>query len=262
MLICLLFHCYGRISRSLIWKLGFTEARWKDCSRGEGSQLLKGILVGIPEEAGKKSVHHRFSCSVVSNSLWPRGLQHTRLPCSSPTPGACSNSWLSSQWCHPTISSSVVPFSSCLQSFPASGSFPMSQLFTSGDQGIRTSASASVFSMNVQDWFPLEWTGSPCSSRDSQESSPIPQFQVSILWRSAFFMVQLSHPYLTTCGHLLGVESNGRVSEDRKRLTWKARVMERSEGRAGVGKGNGGGEDHSRHPSMYKGSVVEGDRLT
>ena len=95
----------------------------------------------------------QFSCSVVSNSLRPHGLQHTRPPCPSPTPRACSNSCPSSRWWHPTISSSVVPFS-CLQSFAASVSFPVSQFFASGDQSIRTSASASVLSMNIQDWFP------------------------------------------------------------------------------------------------------------
>ena len=106
----------------------------------------------------------QFSLSVVSDSLWPHGLQHTRPPCSSPTPRAYPNSCPLSRWCHPTISSSVVPFSSCLQSFPESGSFPMSQLFAPGGQSIggqsnRVSASASVFPMNIQDWFPLGWTG-------------------------------------------------------------------------------------------------------
>ena len=100
-----------------------------------------------------------FSCLVMSHSLWPHGLQHTRLPCPSPSPRACSNSCLLSQWCHPTISSSVVPFSSCLQSFPASGSFLMSWLFTSGGQSIGALASASVFPKNIQDWFPLGLTG-------------------------------------------------------------------------------------------------------
>ena len=100
----------------------------------------------------------QFSRSVVSNSLWPDGLQHTRLPCPSPTPGAYSNSCPSSRWCHPTISSSVGPFSSHLQSFPASGSFPMSQFFTSGGQSIRISASASVLPRNIQDWFPFGLT--------------------------------------------------------------------------------------------------------
>ena len=96
----------------------------------------------------------QFSCSALSNSLWPYGLQHTRLPCPSPIPRACSNSCASSQWCHATIWSSVVPFSSCLQSFPASGSFPMSQFFSSGGQSI--GASASVLPMNIQD-FRIDW---------------------------------------------------------------------------------------------------------
>ena len=101
----------------------------------------------------------QFSCSVVSDSLWPYGLQHTRLPCPSPTPGAYSKSCPLSWWCHPTISSSVIPFSSHLQSFPTSGSFQMSQLFASGGQSNGVSASASVLPMNIQDLFPLEWTG-------------------------------------------------------------------------------------------------------
>ena len=94
----------------------------------------------------------------MSNSLQPHGLQHARLPYPSPPPRACSNSCPSSQWCHPTISSSVIPFSSCLQSFPASGSFPMSQLFASSGQRIGPSVSASVLPMNIQDWFPLGLT--------------------------------------------------------------------------------------------------------
>ena len=101
----------------------------------------------------------RFSCSVVSDSLRPHGLQHVRLPCPATTPGIYSNSCPLSWWCHPTISSSVGPFSSHLQSFPESGSFQMSQFFTSGGQSIRVSASTSIFPMNIQDWFPLGWTG-------------------------------------------------------------------------------------------------------
>ena len=100
----------------------------------------------------------QFSCSVVSDSLRPHGLQHARPPCPSPTPGVYPNSCPLSQWCHPTISSSVIPFS-CPQSFLASGSFQMSQLFTSGGQSIGVSASASVLPMNTQDWSPLGWTG-------------------------------------------------------------------------------------------------------
>ena len=99
----------------------------------------------------------QFSCSVVSDSLWPNGLQHIRLPCPSPTPRAYSNSCPSHRWCHPTISSSVLPFSSRFQSFPASGPFQMSQLFASGGQSIGVSASASVLPVNIQDWFPLGW---------------------------------------------------------------------------------------------------------
>ena len=101
----------------------------------------------------------QFSCSVVSDSLPPHGLQHTRSPCPSPTPRVYPNSCPLSWWCHPTISSSVDPFSFCLQSFLASGSFPMSQFFTSGGQSIGASASTSVFPVNTQDWTPLGWTG-------------------------------------------------------------------------------------------------------
>ena len=100
----------------------------------------------------------QFSHSVVSDSLWPHEPQHTRPPCPSPTPRVYSNSRPSTQWCHPTISSSVVPFSSCPQSFPTSGSFPVSQFFASGGQRIGVSASTSVLPMNIHDWSPLGWT--------------------------------------------------------------------------------------------------------
>ena len=116
----------------------------------------------------------QFSRSVMSDSLRPHKPQHARPPCPSPTPGDHPNSCPLSQWCHPTISLSVVPFS-CPQSFPALGSFPMSQFFTSGGQSIGVSASTSVFPMNTQDWSLQD--GSPCSPRDSQESSPTPQFK-------------------------------------------------------------------------------------
>ena len=123
-----------------------------------------------------------FSHSVMSNSLWPHGLQHASLPCPSQSPRVCSNSCPLHQWCHPTISSSIIPFS-CPQSFPASGSFAMSQLFASGGQSIQCFASAPVLSMNIQGWFPLDglvW--SPCCPRDSQESSPAPQFKSANYW--------------------------------------------------------------------------------
>ena len=113
--------------------------------------------------------------STTPGILQARTLEWIAISYPSPTPGVYSNSCPLSRWCHPTISSSVVPFSSCLQSFPASGSFQMSQFFASGGQSIEVSAAASVLPMNIQDWFPLGWTGSPCSPRDSQESSPTSQ---------------------------------------------------------------------------------------
>ena len=134
----------------------------------------------------------------MSDSLGPHGLQHSRLPCRSPIPWAYSNWCPSSPWCHPTISSSVVPFSSCLHSSPASGSFLRSHFFALGGQSIGVSTSASVLPMNIQDWFPLRWlVGSPCSPRDSQESST-PQFKSINSLVLSFFMVQLLYPHMTT----------------------------------------------------------------
>ena len=143
------------------------------------------------------------SSSVMSNSLWPHGLLHTRSPCPLPTPGVYSNSCLSSRWCHPTISSSAVPFSSRLQSFPASGAFQMSQFFASGGQSIVVSASTSVLPMNIQDWFHLRWTGwifllSKGLSRVLKSLLQHHSSKASIFLCSAFFMVQTSHPYMTT----------------------------------------------------------------
>ena len=136
------------------------------------------------------------SCSVLSDPLQPRGLQHARLPCPTLSPRVCSNSCSSNQWCLPAISSSVILFS-CLQSFLASGSFPISQLFVSGSQ--RIGASASVLPVDIQDWFPLGLTGLILLSRGlSRVSSPAPQLKASILRCWAFFMVQLSHLYMTT----------------------------------------------------------------
>ena len=130
----------------------------------------------------------QFSRSVVSDILRPRGLQHARISYPSSTPRACSNSCPLSQWCHPTISSSVIPFSSCLQSFPTSGSFPMSQFFALGGQSIGVSASASVLPMNIQDWFPLGLTGefSLQSKRLSRVSSN------TTVQKHQFFSTQLS----------------------------------------------------------------------
>ena len=121
-----------------------------------------GDQSSIPESersSGEGNDSVQVSHSVVSDSLWSHGLKHARLPCPSPTPGAYSNSCPSSWWCHPTISSSVICFSSHLQSFPSSGSFPMSQFLASGGQSIGVSASAPVLPMNIQYWFSLGWTG-------------------------------------------------------------------------------------------------------
>ena len=119
----------------------------------------------------------QFSCSVVSNSLWLHGPQHTRLLSPSPTPGDYSNSCPLSRWCHPTISSSVIPFSSFLQSSPASGAFAVSQFFASGSQSIGALASASFQWLFRTDFFQDGLVGSPCSPRDSQKYSPAPQFK-------------------------------------------------------------------------------------
>ena len=136
----------------------------------------------------------QFSCSVMSDSLQPHGLQHARPPSPSPTPGVYSDSWQSSQWCHPIISSSVVPFSSCLQSFPGSGSFPVSQFFASGGQSIGVSASASVVPMNTQVWFPLGWTG--WISWQSKGLSRV--FSSTTVQKHQFFSINFQHPYMTT----------------------------------------------------------------
>ena len=143
----------------------------------------------------------QISRSVVSDSLWPHGLQHARLPCPSPTPGACSNSGPLSRWCHPTISSSVVPFSSHLQSFPASGSFSMSQFFASGGQRKYWSYSFSISPSNEysglisfrMDWLDLLAVQGTVKNLLQHHSS-----KSSILQCSAFFIVQLPHSYMTT----------------------------------------------------------------
>ena len=130
----------------------------------------------------------RYCCCLVAKwclTLWRHGLQHTRTPCASPSPQACSNPCPLSQWCHPTSSSFVVPFSSCLQSFPVSGSFPVSQFFASGDQSIGISASASVLPMNIQGWFPLDWLlWSPCSPSVIYDLIEIGCFVMTSHWAS------------------------------------------------------------------------------
>ena len=154
-------------------------------------QTLASVFLSLSTSVINPCLFHRplvsqFSCSVVSDSLRPHGLQHARPPCPLPTPRVYSKSL--SWWCRPTFSSSVIPFSSCLQSFPASGSFQMSQLFTLGGQSIGVSASASVLSMNIQDWSPLGLSGliSLQSKSVLQHYSSKP----SIFW--------FSHPYMTT----------------------------------------------------------------
>ena len=154
-----------------------------------GLSFLKNnrLLMNVDVINQNQSVS-QFSHSVMSNSLQPHGLKHARLPCPSPTPGAYSKFCSSSQWCHPTISSSVIPFSSHLQLIPASGSFLVSQFFTSCGQSIGVSASTWVLPMNTQDWFPLEWTG--WISLQSKGLSRV--FSNTTVQKHQFFDAQLS----------------------------------------------------------------------
>ena len=140
----------------------------------------------------------QFSRSVVSDPLWLHWLQHIRLPFPSPTPGACSNSCTSSRWCHPAILSSIGPFSSRLQSFPALGSFPKGQFFGLGGQSIGVSTLPSVLSMNIQYWFPLGLTGLISLQSEGLSRVFSNNSKASILRRSDFFIIQLSHPCTTT----------------------------------------------------------------
>ena len=164
--------------------------------------------------SGTSSV--QFSFSVISDSLWPHEPQHARPPCPSPTPRVYPNSCPLSWWCHPAISFSVIPFSSCPQSLPASGCFQMSQLFTSGGQSIGVSASASVLPVNTQDWSPLGWTGwitlqSKGLSRVSNTTVQKHQF-----FNTQLFIVQLSHPYMTT-GKTMALTSRPYTHSQRQR---------------------------------------------
>ena len=152
------------------------------------------------DEATQTLSSVQFSHSVMSNSLWPHEWQHARPPCPSPTPGIHSNSCPSSWWCHPTISFSVIPFSSCLQPFLASGSFPVSLFFTSCGQLIGVSASASVLPMNIQRWFPSRWTDWNLLAVQGTLKSLLQHHssKASILQCSALFIVQLLHSYMTS----------------------------------------------------------------
>ena len=179
-------------SRSLPGCPRARSAHWQPGIGAQGWISKEGAAPKVPGKTTSLQQYLwgsvQFRHSVVSDSLWPHGLQHTRPPCPSPAPGVYSNSCPLSQWCHPNISSSVIPFSSCLQSFPASGSFLMSQLFESGGQSIGVSASASVLPMKIQDWFPLGWTG--WISLQSKGLSRV--FSNTTVQKHQFFGTQLS----------------------------------------------------------------------
>ena len=201
---CNSFHKYQRQVFSICW---LNDTRHPKLSEASLSCVPFGSILSWVIELsecnkpkftriGSKSLHCKwfqfssvqFSHSVVSDSLWPHESQHARPPCPSPTPGVHPNSCALSWWCHPGISSSVIPFSSCPKSFPASGSFPMSQLFAWGGQSIGVSASASVLPMNTQDWFPLGWTG--LISLQSKGLSRV--FSNTTAQKHQFFSAQLS----------------------------------------------------------------------
>ena len=175
-----------------IFRTDFFRIDWLDLLAVQGTQessptpQFKSISSSVLSYLSWVKIYSQFSHSVMSDSLRPHGLQHARLPCPSPTSRAYSNSCPSHWWCHPTISSSVVPFYSYLQSFPASGSFPMSQFFASGGQSTGVSASASILPMNIQDWFPLGWTGWI-------------SLQYTTVWRQQFFGVR---PSLWSSSHI------------------------------------------------------------
>ena len=161
---------------------------WYSTWSGENTNILNQSHFDVSSDKSSKIFLLLSSHSVESDSLQPHELQHARLPCLSPTPGACSNSCPSSQWCHPTMSSSVIPFFSCLQSFPATESFPMSQFFIWGGQSIGASASESVLPMNIQSWFPLGLTG--LISLLSKGFSRV--FFNTLVWKHQFFSAQPS----------------------------------------------------------------------
>ena len=178
--LCLLIGTHQCDSYPLAETTGWGNILFDDC-------ISKGLLPGLQERhAWFVKLAVQFSRSVMSSFLQPHGLQHTRLPCPSSIPGACSNSCPLSRWCHPTISSSVIPFSR-FQSFLASGSFQMSQLFASGGQSVGVSASASVLPLNTQDWSPLGWTG--WISLQSKGLSRV--FSKTTVQKSQFFDAQL-----------------------------------------------------------------------
>ena len=177
------------------WAVGLWVA-WTEDTYVTSYTILSRVCAPLPSRVLINFISVAQSCP----TLRPHGLQHTRLPCLSPTPGACSNSCPLSWWCHPTISASVIPFSSCPQSFPASGSFPISQFFASGGQSTGVSALASVLPMSIQDWisFRIDWFDL-CAVKGTLKSLlQHHSSKASVLRCSAFFMVQLSHPFMTT----------------------------------------------------------------
>ena len=192
--------CMWSVSqKSYFFKRGHWQIWYSKClklGRSGHNDILTTLMEYLRTFANS---FYQFSHSVVSDSLWPHESQHARPPCPSPTPGVHSDSHPSSQWCHPAISSSVVPFSSCPQSLPASESFPMSQLFASDGQSIGVSALASVLPLNTQDWSPLGWTG--WISLQYKGLSRV--FTNTTVQKHQFFSAQLSsqsnsHPYVTT----------------------------------------------------------------
>ena len=171
---------------SLLVVLGWTGAIWSYCpTLGYYSEPFDNCSFFTWYRRHMRFMPLLFNLSVMSDSLWPHGLQHTRLPCPSPSPRVCSNSYPLSWWCHPTISSSLVS-SSCLQAFLASRSFRMSQFFSSGGQSIGASVSASVLPMNIQGWFPLGLTG--LIALLSKRLSAV--FSSTTVWRHQFFSAQ------------------------------------------------------------------------
>ena len=179
-------------SSVLAWKISWIEEPGWLQSKGPqsvGHGLVEWAYFNINTVIFNLTISSvQFSHSVVSESLWPHESQHARPSCPSPTPGVYPNSWPLSQWCHPSISSSVIPFSFCLQSFPASGSFQMCQLFASDGQNIGVSASTSVLPMNTQDWSPLGWTS--WISLQSKGLSRV--FSNTTVQKHQFFSAQLS----------------------------------------------------------------------
>ena len=182
------FPCYS-ISHSELYFLRTETMPSHLC----GTSTLPGIVYFM-DKSKIIAIMLLFSHSVMSDSLQPHGLQHTRLPCPSLSLRVRPNSCPLNCWCHSTISSSAIPFSSCLQFFPASKSFPKSGLFGSGGQSVGTLASASVLLMNIQGWFPLDWFDLSAVQGTLKSLLQHQSLKASILWCSAFFMVQLSHP--------------------------------------------------------------------